>query len=99
MTKTVAALKRLSVPGKRTSGCTKSAGSHWRNWGLSKMGARKIKKKLRLHKAAPVPPKSAGYRTPFNDDQSPLRIAFDDHDEARGDLKLANIRGIDGNYR
>jgi hypothetical protein len=63
------------------------------------MGARKIKKKLRLHKAAPVPPKSAGYRTPFNDDQSPLRIAFDDHDEARGDLKLANIRGIDGNYR
>ena|ERR1039457_106818 len=50
-----------------------------------------FKKKPHYHKAAPLPPTPEGYRLPWSDYLSPLKIVFVDHDEARGGMKFAEL--------
>jgi hypothetical protein len=63
------------------------------------MGAfsfRKFKKKPRLHKRDPLAAKPAGYRLPWSDKHSPLRIRFEDRDEHCQGMKFARLLSEDG---
>ncbi len=59
----------------------------------------KKKKKLKLHKRAELAAKPEGYRVPWSDMKSPLKIRFDDHDERRNGMKFCQLQMDDGEIR
>jgi hypothetical protein len=59
----------------------------------------KKKKRLKLHKRAELAAKPEGYRVPWSDTKSPLKIRFDDHDERRNGMKFARLQMDDGEIR
>jgi hypothetical protein len=70
---------------------------------MSTFSFRKLKnparKKPRLHKRPPLATQPAGYRVPFSDEHSPLRIIFVDDDEHRAGMKFAQLLSEDGSVR
>jgi hypothetical protein len=54
-----------------------------------------FKKKPNYHKAAPLPPKPEGYRLPWSDYRSPMKIVFVDHDPTRNGMKFAEMVDAD----
>ncbi len=59
---------------------------------------KKKKKKLKLRKRAELA-QPEGYRVPWSDTKSPLKIRFDDHDERRNGMKFARLQMDDGEIR